>query len=127
MYENMDVLRMAHAMASHAAARQTTVARNIANADTPGYRAQDLPSFAQVWASGGDRLALRTTRPGHLSNSLSRAVLRPEPLDTPLNPNGNNVSLEQEMIRSAELRHQHDMALSIYRSARNILRASLGR
>lgn len=127
MYENMDVLRMAHAMASHAAARQTTVARNIANADTPGYRAQDLPSFTEVWANGGDRLALRTTREGHLSDSLSRPVLRPEPLDTPLNPNGNSVSLEQEMIRSAELRHQHDMALSIYRSARNILRASLGR
>ena len=45
MFENLQIFRMAHAMAAHAGARQTVVARNMANADTPGYTAQDIAPF----------------------------------------------------------------------------------
>jgi flagellar basal-body rod protein FlgB len=42
-------------------------------------------------------------------------------------PNGNSVSLEREMMRAAETRQSHDMALAVYGTARGILRAALGR
>ena len=42
-------------------------------------------------------------------------------------PNGNTVSLEDEMVKAADVRHQHELALAVYSSALNILRTSLGR
>jgi len=42
-------------------------------------------------------------------------------------PNGNTVSLEAEMIRSTELRQQHDMAIGIYQKSLQIMRTSMGR
>jgi flagellar basal-body rod protein FlgB len=42
-------------------------------------------------------------------------------------PNGNSVSLEAEMVKAVDVKQQHDMALSIYRSVSEIIRASLGR
>ena len=42
-------------------------------------------------------------------------------------PNGNTVSLEQEMVKMADVRKDHEMALAIYRNASGILRASLGK
>jgi flagellar basal-body rod protein FlgB len=42
-------------------------------------------------------------------------------------PNGNGVSLEQEMVKSVDARRQHDQALAIYKSALTIMRSTLGR
>jgi flagellar basal-body rod protein FlgB len=42
-------------------------------------------------------------------------------------PNGNTVSLEQEMVKAASARQDHEMALAIYRNTSSIIRASLGR
>jgi flagellar basal-body rod protein FlgB len=127
MFESIATLRMAGEMALHAAARQAVIAANVANADTPGYRAGDLRSFAETWRDGGT-LALRTTRPQHLAEDASLrhgsavADKGAEP-----SPNGNTVSLETELVRSASAKRQHDISLAIYKSSLDILRASLGR
>lgn len=130
MLENLEVLRMAGAMAAHAGRRNAVVARNIAHADTPGYTARDLAPFAQSYADAGGNSAMRATRPGHLTPADRPAAARETATVTAesgATPNGNTVSLEREMMRAAEVRHQHDLALSIYRSATTILRTSLGR
>ena len=36
MFQNLDIFKMSHAMAVHAANRQSVVAQNLANADTLG-------------------------------------------------------------------------------------------
>ncbi|MFC7702615.1 FlgB family protein [Plastorhodobacter daqingensis] len=127
MFNQIEIMRMAHGMAAHAAIRHSAVAQNISNADTPGYRAVDIAPFADVWQGAG--VAPRASRPGHLLSAQS--TLQPEPRlarhGGVHEPNGNTVSLEQQMVKSAEIRHQHDMALSIYRSASSVLRKSLGR
>lgn len=125
MFTNkVEVLTMARAMAAHAAARQGVIAANVANADTPGYRARDLATFADVWAGQGT--ALRTTRAGHLGRGQRVGVPQlPDRLHA--SPNGNAVSLEAEMVKGAEARQAHDMALAIYRSLSGNIRATLGR
>jgi flagellar basal-body rod protein FlgB len=125
MFEKLDVTRMAQALAAQAGSRQGLVAQNIANADTPGYRARDLPSFAEAYGQQTGA-AMRQTRVGHLgaeAPSAARAVFVP---GSP-SPDGNTVSLEMEMARGVEIRQQHDMALSVYRSVSDIVRTSLGR
>jgi len=42
-------------------------------------------------------------------------------------PNGNSVSVENELLRSVDIRRQHDHSIAIYRSTLSILRTSLGR
>ncbi len=127
MFDNLEVMRMAHALAKHASSRHETIARNIANADTPGYRASDVASFQDTYRSehGG---AMRATRPRHFGAEAGVAA-DPRVVDAggPASPNGNTVSLETEMVKSVETKLQHDMATSIYRASLDILRASIGR
>ena len=125
MFEKIELTRMAQAMAADAGARMGVIARNVANADVPGYKAMTLPDFAETYAAADS--AMRATRPGHLGNAGTPAA--PQPRVTPGNgsPNGNTVSLEEEMVNSAGARQQNDMALAVYRATSDILRASLGR
>jgi flagellar basal-body rod protein FlgB len=130
MFASLDILKQAQAMATHAGARQSSIARNIANADTPDYRPTDVAPFAEAYREAEAGMSLRQTRAGHFgpdegSLSLTERLSRPIPGAT--SPNGNGVSLEAEMVKSAEVKSQHDMALSIYSSALGILRTSLGR
>ncbi|WP_114964759.1 FlgB family protein [Alkalilacustris brevis] len=128
MFDTPDLLKLAHASAAHAAQRQTVIAGNVANADTPGYKARDTEGFAAFLertrtrdrATGPrDPAATRSQPPGAGAQVFELAA--------PAAPNGNTVSLEAEMVRAVETRHQHEMALSIYRSTSGILRAALGR
>lgn len=48
MLENINLFRMAASMAAHAGSRQAVIAQNIANADTPGYKARDVTAFADL-------------------------------------------------------------------------------
>ncbi|MDP2086936.1 MAG: FlgB family protein [Gemmobacter sp.] len=125
MFTNkVEVLSMAAAMAAHAAARQNVIARNVANADTPGFRARRLPDFAEVWQAQGQ--TLRGTRAGHLSVSRQREI-QSTPDSRNLSPNGNSVSLETEMVAAAEARQAHDFALAIRRTLSGAIRTALGR
>ena len=54
MFEKIEMLRMARAMGQHTQARHIEVARNIANADTPGFRAHDLQPFAETYRQAED-------------------------------------------------------------------------
>ena len=42
-------------------------------------------------------------------------------------PNGNSVSLEDEMVKGADIKRQHDLALTIYKTSLGLLRSSIGR
>ena len=129
MYKGLTLFNVASALARHAGTRQLVTARNIANSETPGYRAMDLPEFGESFRDGTSVPALRTTRPGHLSVPLNGTGARPQTVagGDDIAPDGNSVSLETEMVRAADLRHQHEMALSVYRSGIDLLRTSLGR
>ncbi|WP_103257769.1 FlgB family protein [Tabrizicola aquatica] len=125
MFEKLELTRMAQALAAHSGARMGVIARNVAHADTPGYKAQDLPAFAEVFSATDGQM--RATRPGHLTAASSAAALVPERAPGRESPNGNSVSLEGEMVKSVEARQSHEMALAIYRATSDVVRASLGR
>ncbi len=117
MFEGLEIFQLASGVARHAASRQAVVAQNIANADTPGYRARDVADFAETW---------RNTSPEARSGRSEMAV-RMIDANTPSSPNGNSVSLELEMLRGIEAQRTHSRALQIYGSAMSIMRTSIGR
>lgn len=125
MFEKLELTRMAQSLAAQSGARMAVIAENIANADTPGYKAKDIPAFAEVYEAEG--LEMRATRPGHLSAPDAVATPIPDVARGHESPNGNSVSLEAEMVKSVEARQNHEMALAIYRATSDVIRASLGR
>lgn len=127
MFDQPKVMGMASALAANASARLTAVAQNVANADTPGYRARDAQSFQDSYRAASDH-PLRTTRPGHIGGfSGQQLTALSERSGGHMSPNGNNVSLENEMLTAAGVRKDHDLALTIYRTSLGLLRTSLGR
>lgn len=125
MYEDLTLIRTSSSLAQHAGARQAIVAANIANADTPGYRAMALPAFAAALREGG--AALARTRPGHLGASPLASRAETVESMSEAEPNGNNVSIEQEMLASVEAMREHSRALAIWRHSIGVIRTSLGR
>ena len=77
-------------------------AGNIANTDTPNYKAKFIPFDELLQTTmGTDNMSMRQTRPGHLSGmqgtvddpAIEEIEAPPWALD------GNSVSLEREMVR----------------------------
>ena len=128
MFEKLEIFRTANAMAVHAGTRQAVVAQNMANADTPGYSARAVKSFQDVMDAGQSGFGLKATRPAHLngsSNSLQFDVSKARGAQA--DPNGNSVSMEQEMMNAVDVKRQHDQALAIYKSSLTILRTAISR
>ena len=131
MFENLQIFRLAAGMAAHAGARQALVARNMANADTPGYRPRDLPAFQTLLddTGAGAGFGLRATRPGHIG--AGAAGFDPgeaaEVGGGATDPNGNGVSLETEMVRAVDVRQEHERALAIYKFSLDVLRSAVTR
>ena len=127
---DVGILRLASEAANHATARQSIIAENMANSDTPGYRAKDIASFAEVLHSRTSLTEFnRPVREGHIpfeSYIQGQRVDESSAFGTE-SPNGNTVSIEDQMVRAAEVKHQHELALGVYQKSMNILRASLGR
>lgn len=127
---DVGILRVASEAANHATARQSVIAENMANSNTPGYRARDIVSFADTLHSQSSfSKNIRPTRVGHIpfeQNINGYQSIEQSAFGTD-SPNGNTVSIEDQMVRAAEVKHQHDLALGVYQKSMSILRASLGR
>jgi flagellar basal-body rod protein FlgB len=122
MTEMPSLLRLAGDAARHAAARQTVIATNVANADTPGYRAHDVAAFVPE----GDAMPMRATRAGHLGGAggTPRALID---RDAAADLSGNTVSLDTQVLRGIEAQRAHNRALTVYSATLDLLRAGLGR
>lgn len=107
--------------------RQEVLARNIANADTPGYRARDLSPFAQHLRRAGDAASLARTDLRHLTGSGgSGPAARPAPAEE-VSPDGNAVSLDEQAIKVADTDSAHALAMGLHKRWTGMFRTALGR
>ena len=126
MYQSLALFQTAHDMARHAGARQATTARNVANADTPGYAAQTIAPFSESFTQD-PATQMRATRIGHMMRSPQEVALQSGPSGAEPSPNGNAVSIEEEMMNAVNIAREHNRALTVYRHTMTVLRTSLGR
>ena len=85
------------------AERSGLLAANIANADTPGFKALDIDFRALLARAGGDTMAMKTTHARHLGGSS--AASSPDLLyRIPTQPSvdGNTVDTQVEQAEFAE-------------------------
>lgn len=106
------------------AVRQATIAGNISNANTPGFKALDVEPFTSVLDK--TRLAMTSTDPGHLGSGAphirSTKVKKTESWD--IVHSGNSVSLEQEMTKAGNVNRDHSLNTSIVKAFHRMVLAS---
>ena len=102
--------------------RQALLAQNVANANTPGYRPQDLKGFSGVLGS----IALAQTSPMHIhaagqaaSEALQQVAERA--------PSGNSVSIEAEMGKVADTAGIQELVLNLEHGYMGMFRTAIGR
>ncbi|MGD9498022.1 MAG: flagellar basal body rod protein FlgB [Armatimonadota bacterium] len=85
------------------AAQQRLAANNLANLETPGYRAHHASFEAQL------RRALGAQRRGHAGPQLKDVPPQVQPTAGPAGPDGNTVSIEREMTALAEATARYEV------------------
>ncbi len=96
--------------------RQSAVAGNIANVNTPGYRAADVEPFEKVLNSTS--VSMKATDPRHISAGVGGthiAVRREEDGATTM-PSENSVALETEMMKAGEVRRAFELNTAIVKA-----------
>jgi flagellar basal-body rod protein FlgB len=127
-YSSLPLFGLMKAKLNYASERQSVLAQNIANADTPDYRAKDVkaPDFKSVLASQG--LQLVKTNAKHISpqtNAMNMNII--ERASTyEQSPTGNNVSIEEEMQRIAQNQADYETTLNLYHKTINLFKTALG-
>ncbi|PTX57578.1 flagellar basal-body rod protein FlgB [Litoreibacter ponti] len=128
MFGNLDVFQVASQMARHASMRQGVIARNVANANTPGFKSMDLETFRPDVRDRAAANRMNVTRDGHMSFGRGGASgLEIEDRSAVPSPNGNTVEIEAQILKSVDAERQHSRAMAVYQSSMSLLRTSIGR
>ena len=111
--------------------RQEVLSQNIANADTPRYRASDLKpyNFKELLRREGAQLNMVATGANHLAGRQKRirdfSSEQGKPFETA--PAGNNVVLEEQMAKVGETGANYKMTTGLYKKHLNMIKIALGR
>jgi flagellar basal-body rod protein FlgB len=107
--------------------RQAVLAENVANADTPNYKAHDLTPFTFGDALTQAQVGMTVTNPRHIVpasmagvNGRSVEVKTSEVL-----PSGNSVDLEQEMMKVSQTSVDYQTATSLYHKITGMFKIAL--
>lgn len=95
--------------------RAEVLANNLANADTPGFKARDLDFKAVLNAASADPVSLQTTRDNHLQGDVfaESAASSAELLyRTPLQPSLDGNTVDSQMELSSYMRNAMDFQAS---------------
>jgi len=132
---NLDQYVSVHATALDVRARRgELIAKNLANADTPGYQARDI-DFRQAMArAAGDKTVgttMTTTQAGHIGGAASADATGSPDLKfrTPLAPalDGNTVDTQLEQSAFAENAVRYQATLTFLNNKfRGLLTAIMG-
>ena len=132
-FNNVPIMQMMTKKMSWLSRRTEIIAQNVANADTPGFKARDLKpvNFREMV----DREAGPRNAGPHLTNARhltgTRAALSfdteraPDRFETSIN--GNDVSLEQQLTRLGQTQLSYQTTINLYRKHLDMFRIALGR
>ena len=110
--------------------RQRLLAENVANADTPNYRPQDLaPLQFDRMRPNVPALALDRTASAHVGGAggWSGRFESSRQADYEVRPAGNAVNLEDEMIKTAANQMDYQAATTLYSRSLSLIKTAIGK
>lgn len=130
---DIPILSMLRTRMQWAQQRQSVLAANVANADTPNYRPQDLVELKfdtpqQAPGAPLTTVALLRTDSGHLGGGQGDESFRTNNKnDYEVRPTGNSVNLEQEMMKVAANQMDYQAVTALYTRSLGLLKTAMGK
>ena len=107
----VNLFKLASTQAKWLSLRQTTVANNIANVNSPNYRSVDVEPFEAAVSNESVRLA--ATNGSHFGAKHGDVFQVVEEQASKLTTSGKPVSMEDELVKSSEIRHAFELNTAI--------------
>ncbi len=111
-------------------ARQTVLAENVANANTPGYVAKDLKELDFKSLIGKTKsfgpLQLAATEPGHIAPAVATTPAQVVTAADDQSLDGNGVSLEAQMMKVSTNASDYALVTSLYKQNIGLIKIVLG-
>jgi flagellar basal-body rod protein FlgB len=118
-------------------ARQRVIAGNLANSDTPGFKALDVKSdFAnmvdQRVEKAGNPTVNLTARMAELGaksgNSLGmRSDVIVDNSATEIKPDGNSVNIEDQMMKMSQIQTEYITLINLYKKNISLFKSAIGK
>jgi flagellar basal-body rod protein FlgB len=130
---DVPILSMLRNRMDWAQQRQRVLAENVANADTPNYRARDLvaPKFDPQGAASAGALmpvSLVRTQPGHMGMSgFGGSDAQAASAGYEQRSTGNGVNIEEEMMKVASNQMDYQAVTALYTRSVNLIKTALGK
>ena len=131
---DIPILSMLRMRLEWSQARQKVLAENVANSDTPSYRARDLTPLkfeapAEVSPATVSTVALSRTEDGHIAGFASAtSPFRSQTKgDYETRPTGNAVNLEDQMMKVAANNMDYQAATAVYTRSLRLIKTALGK
>jgi flagellar basal-body rod protein FlgB len=114
--------------------REQVIAQNVANSDTPGYTPNDLKPFILDSGPGSAMqmaLAPVQTNAAHLAGTAPRSSGSSGGFKSQATPDsetrldGNQVVLEEEMMKMSDARLNYDTALGLYQKSLSMIQLAI--
>lgn len=108
--------------------RQDVLAQNVANSDTPGYKGSELKplDFSDTLAAIAP-LQTATSDPAQFSVAGSgAAAIDGSQASFEVTPEGNGISVEDEMMKVTSNQMDYQMVTSLYTRSLQLIRTALG-
>ncbi len=119
----IQLFALASRQAEWLSVRQEVVANNIANANTPEYKAKDVASFDAVLDNTSMRMA--RTNAAHFGDStLSNNVKVEEAAlndEIGIQESGNTVALSKELSKAGEVKRQYELSANLVKSFNSMM------
>ena len=110
--------------------RQRVIGQNIANANTPDYQGSDLRplSFRDSLRKADVSMPLVQTSDAHVAASTARDAFKTAASRSPyeVTPDGNQVILEEQMIKMNQTQQDYTLSLRIFQKYTNLYKTVSG-
>lgn len=130
--EPIQLFDLASRQAEWLSVRQEVVATNIANANTPKFRAKDVTPFDAELKSAGAGMPMARTQPGHMEASIiggGRVEVDEPEVNNEIGTqeSGNTVALADEVAKMGEVKRQFDLNTQLVRTMNNMMLTAVGK
>ena len=133
---NMGIFAMMRSRLQMLGERQKVISENVANVSTPGFTPNDIDqeAFSRTLArmsgrtssaaAGPGRVQMLVSDPGHLTatHAASGAITTIKSPDSETTLDGNQVIVEEQMMKVAETRMEFETMVGLYQKSLGLLR-----
>jgi flagellar basal-body rod protein FlgB len=106
-------------------ARQSLLAQNIANADTPHWHARDLKPFAAMLQRATVQMV--RTDPTHLASAGADGAPDKSAEVAEQSPDGNSVAIDKELVKVADTDSAHELVTGLTKKYLSLVRTAIGK